>query len=283
MSLKKYFENSLKGISQVMLQENIYTGALFIIGVIYYSISMAFGMILSTFVATYFATKMSFDNVALNSGIYGFNSALVGVATTLFFGINIFSIILIFFGAILTVILQEFFRIKKMPVFTLPFVLVTWLFLWIFSSYIKIGTDIVIEDESLNLLSTVFKGFSEVFFQDSIITGIIFFIAIFISSKKAAFFSLIFGIISSFLAYVSGFSNYEINMGFFAYNAVLGSIVISNFRNKPYLWAFITVVLSLFIQIFFIKYNFIALTFPFVLASFLLVIVNNKLSNKEKL
>lgn len=84
MSSKSLYTITLKGVSQVMLQENIYTGLLFFIAIFYVNQIASLYMLLATFLATYFAFKISLDENSLNSGIYGFNAALVGVAVELF-------------------------------------------------------------------------------------------------------------------------------------------------------------------------------------------------------
>ena len=91
--------------------------------------------------------------------------------------------------------------------------MVVWLFLWLFSSFVTLENSLN-TDENLELFSMVFKGFSEVFFQDSIITGILFFIAIYISNKKASFFALFFSILASIIAYLLDFDLYSINIHF---------------------------------------------------------------------
>ncbi len=164
MSSKSLYTITLKGVSQVMLQENIYTGLLFFIAIFYVNQIASLYMLLATFLATYFAFEISLDENSLNSGIYGFNAALVGVAVELFFGVSFFSITLLIFGSVLTVLIQEYFRKNSFSLFTLPFILVVWLFLWLFSSFVTLENSLN-TDENLELFSMVFKGFSEVFFQ----------------------------------------------------------------------------------------------------------------------
>ena len=270
MSSKSLYTITLKGVSQVMLQENIYTGLLFFIAIFYVNQIASLYMLLATFLATYFAFEISLDENSLNSGIYGFNAALVGVAVELFFGVSFFSITLLIFGSVLTVLIQEYFRKNSFSLFVLPFILVVWLFLWLFSSFVTLENSLI-TDENLELFSMVFKGFSEVFFQDSIITGILFFIAIYISNKKASFFALFFSILASIIAYLLDFDLYSINMGLFAYNTVLCAIVFANFEKNSYIFALFSTIFALIIQIIFIKLSFIALTFPFVLASIVLL------------
>ena len=91
------------------------------------------------------------------------------------------------------------------------------------------------------------------------------------SNKKASFFALFFSILASIIAYILDFDLYSINMGLFAYNTVLCAIVFANFEKNSYIFALFSTIFALIIQIIFIKLSFIALTFPFVLASIVLL------------
>ena len=57
MSSNSLYTITLKGVSQVMLQENIYTGLLFFIAIFYVNQIASLYMLLATFLATYFALK----------------------------------------------------------------------------------------------------------------------------------------------------------------------------------------------------------------------------------
>ncbi|MGH2622374.1 MAG: urea transporter, partial [Sphingobacterium sp.] len=74
----------LKGLGQIMLQENAVTGLLFLIGICCGSILMGLGALLATICGTATAMFLKYDRNNLDGGLYGFNSALVGVAMMLF-------------------------------------------------------------------------------------------------------------------------------------------------------------------------------------------------------
>ncbi len=74
------------------------------------------------------------------------------LAIELFFGVSFFSITLLIFGSVLTVLIQEYFRKNSFSLFTLPFILVVWLFLWLFSSFVTLENSLN-TDENLELFS----------------------------------------------------------------------------------------------------------------------------------
>ena len=75
----------LRGIGQVFFQENALTGACFVLGLAVSSPLMATGAVVGSAIGTATAWVLKFDKAELSAGIYGFNSALVGIATLFFF------------------------------------------------------------------------------------------------------------------------------------------------------------------------------------------------------
>lgn len=73
----------LKGIGQIMLQENSLTGLLFLIGIFYGSIIMGLAL-LAAICGTVTAYLLKYDKTEITQGLYGFSAALVGVAAMLF-------------------------------------------------------------------------------------------------------------------------------------------------------------------------------------------------------
>ena len=75
----------LRGISQVFLQNNIFTGLLFLIGILYNSRLMALGALLGVIISTITAILLNYNKKDINNGLYGFNGTLVGIALLFFF------------------------------------------------------------------------------------------------------------------------------------------------------------------------------------------------------
>ncbi|HPB58408.1 MAG TPA: urea transporter, partial [Bacteroidales bacterium] len=74
----------LKGLGQIMLQENSITGLLFLIGIFYGSPLMGLAALLAVICGTSTAYLLKYDKKEIHQGLYGFSAALVGVATLLF-------------------------------------------------------------------------------------------------------------------------------------------------------------------------------------------------------
>lgn len=277
-----FIDNVLKGIGQIMLQENSWTGLLFLIGIFIGSWEGGVAALLATAVGTFTAMKLKYDPSEINAGLYGFSAALVGVALSFVFQTTILIWILIIFGGALAAIIQHFFIQKKVPVFTLPFIIITWVCVFVLhhfthippSEMISAPTEPVDYDDFL----TCTNAFGEVIFQGGIVSGIIFFVAVFISSPVAALYGFAGSVLGAYLSHMNGEPIEEIHMGLFGFNAVLSAIVFSGFKKKDGLWVLIAVVITIVIDDLLVDHNTLnefggVLTFPFVAGTWITLLI----------
>jgi urea transporter len=274
----------LKGLGQIMLQENSMTGLLFLIGIFYGSLAMGFAALLATVCGTAIAYLLKYDKTEINQGLYGFSATLVGVAVMLFLKPVFWSWVIVVIGAVLAAILQHFFIKRKIPAYTLPFVLVTWLILFVCnlfnSDLFAVSTPAIAE--ASGSLTNGFKGFGQVIFQNSLLSGILFFLAVFISSPISALYGLAAAIISAILAFYVSIPINDINLGLYGFNAVLCAIVFAGPQVKDGIWVLISLVLALAISLLMLKIGIPKLTFPFVLATWVTLFLRNKIQKPEK-
>ncbi len=121
----------LQGLGQIMLQEDSVTGLLFLIGIFYGSITMGLAALLAAICGTATAYLLKYDKSEITQCLYGFSAALVGVAAMLFLKPLFWTWVVIVIGSALAAILQHFFIKRKIPAFTFPFVLATWITLFL--------------------------------------------------------------------------------------------------------------------------------------------------------
>lgn len=105
-----FLDNILKGIGQIMLQENRWTGLLFLIGIFMGSWQCGVAVLISTAAGTFTAMTLKYDKSQINAGLYGFSAALVGVALAFLFDTTILIWILIILGGALAAVIQHFFK-----------------------------------------------------------------------------------------------------------------------------------------------------------------------------
>jgi urea transporter len=89
-----------RGIGQVFFQENALTGVLFVLGIAFSSPLMAAGALVGSVIGTATARLLKFNESEVLAGIYGFNSALVGIATLFFCHPGVVSIVLLIVGCV---------------------------------------------------------------------------------------------------------------------------------------------------------------------------------------
>ena len=272
----------LRGISQVMLQNNALTGFLFLIGIFYNSWLMGVGVIIGVVTSTITAVILNYRKKDVYDGFYGFNGALVGAGLLFFFEANILLISLIIFGAVLSSIIMNFMHKRKLYPYTFPFVLSTWLVIILIKIFNLAPQKIQELSEVINLdiVSALSMGFGQVMFQASIITGIIFLIGILISSRISAIYAFIGSFIGMLVAFVFSFPLNLVNIGIFGFNGVLCGIAFAKKRISSLVYAIVSIIISVFIIYGMIAFNVIALTAPFVFATWM-VLALRRIMNKH--
>lgn len=270
----------LKGVGQIMLQDNAWTGLFFLAGIFYGSVAMGLAAILSVLIGTYTAKLLRYNEEEINAGMYGFSATLVGVALTCLFESTLIVWFFISIGSALATIVQHFFSVKKIPAYTFPFILVTWIVLLAFHQFPFLAqARVSIADIPLNdKLNVILLGYGQVIFQGSSLSGLLFFIGVFINRPIAAIYGVVAAVLGGFIAHLLGEPMQAIYAGLLGYNAVLCAITFSGKKTGDFILAFISVVLAVFIMVWMRTMNLPALTFPFVLATWLALLVKLKRS-----
>ncbi|WP_300664200.1 urea transporter [Fluviicola sp.] len=273
----------LRGLGQIMLQENAATGLLFLAGIFYGSPFMGLAAILAVCCGTITAQVLRYDQSEIEKGFYGFSAALVGPALILYFEPVWLVWPAIIAGSIAATILQHLFIVKKIPVFTLPFVLVTWGIIWLFQQVYPLAPSKLLSNSVpvASDLTFALKGFGQVIFQGSVFAGLAFFTGVFIQSPISALYGLAGALAAGILSFWCSVPVGEIGMGLLSYNAVLCAIVFAGNQVKDGLWVLISVVLTVAIGLTMRHYQLIQLTFPFVAAACMTLFFKNLVSRKK--
>lgn len=279
LSLSKFIKACFKGVGQIMFQDSAVVGIIFLFGISTHSLLMGLAAFVSSMIGTATAWILKFDRENLEKGIYGFSASLIGVALILFFQPVIIVKIAIVVGAIISSIFQHICFQKKLPVYTFPFVLLTWIALLILP---LINPSLLeISDTNINLfgewkyLGILFRPFGMVIFQSSMVAGVCFLIAILLKSPFAGIYAFIISnllTLGSFFIFPS-FST-EIIWGMFSFNSVLCVMVFTQKNGKGFLLSLFSSVISVFISFWMLRNNLIQLTFPFVLAVWITLFID---------
>lgn len=265
-----YFQTILRGIGQVMLQNNIYSGLLFLVGIAYNSWILAIAALLGTVLSTLIAHLLKYDKEDIKNGLYGFNGALVGIVIWFFFGESWISAVALVIGALLSTPVSKALQ-KILPPYTAPFVVVSWLMivllLFVFKLVLPIPTEPVIV--AVDFMSASANGFGQIMFQENIITGVFFILGILVNSRISALYAIYASVLGVIAALMLSVSEISINSGLMGYNAILCAIALMDHKKNRFLWISLAVVVSVLLNIGMAKVGIITLTAPFVITTWI--------------
>lgn len=276
LKLKSVVVSVFNGFSQIMLQKNQITGALFLWGIFMGSVTMGVAALTSVIIATLMARWRKYGDDDIQNGIYGFNAALTGVAAVLFFTPSLMLWLIVVLAAVLSTILTRYFVSRHLTVYTLPFVLTTWFFLLIVTQFFPENLNHLLTPtiDEAKIWPTIFKNYGQVIFQGHWVIGLLFFIAVLVHSHIAALYGLIGGVISMAVAYFIGMPVEIIAAGLCGFNGVLSAIAFAGTEVNNFIKSLSAVLLTAFISIFMLKYNLPQLTFPFVASSIIVLMMS---------
>ena len=268
-----YLKILLRGSGQVMFQGNAWTGLLFLIGIFWGAYSshtpaVAWGALLGLMVSTATGYILNLPDEDGREGLWGFNGILVGCAFPTFLGNTIWMWLSLALCSALTVWVREglnnVMKPWKVNSFTFPFVVSTWLFLLaaramhgldathlatpMLPEHLTTGGVLYLDQAAEYWL----RGVSQVFLIDSWVTGLLFLIGLFISSRWAALWALIGSALSMGMAVVMGVPINHIDAGLYSFSAVLTAIALATVFYKPSwrsaLWALVGVLVTVVVQ-----------------------------------
>jgi len=285
------FEHFAKSIlsssAQVMLQTNPITGLLFLIGIGINSITMLLGCLLAILSSLVAAKLFLYDRDSINKGIYSFSAALVGISVFTLLPLTYTALILAIFGGVLSTLLMHFMitKMPSIPALTAPFILSTWIVVLItdylgLASLVLENQIIPIKQETIvtpitlsivNALAGVFRGVGQVMLQDNWLSGAVFCFALLFSSYKAVVWVILASLIGFVIATWLGFSQENIMMGLYGFNACLVAITLIDRYPNKYWFTLLAIFLSVLITRVFEEVSIPALTAPFVMTVWIII------------
>ncbi|MEC1525977.1 urea transporter [Neobacillus niacini] len=295
------FLTSLKGISQVILIENAFSGFIILIAITIASYSLGVITLLSSLIGTLIGKLGGAEGEKINQGLFGYNSVLTGMALFLFLqGGDRWFIALAGSAivALLTAAMVHFFRQTGLPMLTFPFIVLTWLLL--LTTYrlvaFKISPDLTPQSLSswtLNIkgetdwLEGAVNGIGQIFFLDHTLSGILLFIAVFWAGWRLGVYAIIGNIAALLTSYSLGGEHSLIFMGLYGYNAILTILAVSIvFKGESrhvgitgIIAACLTVPITASIVTLLLPYGLPALTMPFVLCTWIFLGARKVLPN----
>lgn len=299
-SSHKYFsfiKFAFKGVSQVLLIDNAISGFLIILGITIYSPILGLIAFFSSLIGTLTAYYLVSKKEDLHNGLHGFNPTLSGTATMfLLEGPYTWLIALIaaLVSSIVFFALNWYIKKKRLPVLTMPFILVIWL-IQLAGNYLNIlhlNPEFIAESRTIysfhqqdlpNFELVLIKGISEVFLIDSLWTGFLILMALFGAGWRYGVYAVIGTFVSLLTAYLLGINTELIELGLFNFNAILAIISVgltfdSEERKFPFFGivaAMTSVVITVMANMLFSPLGLSSLTLPFILTTWILLSVRD--------
>jgi urea transporter len=276
-----------RGVGQVFFQENALTGACFVLGIALSSPLMAVGAVVGAVIGWGTAKLLKFDATELDAGIYGFNATLVGIATLFFFQPGVASVLLLVAGCIGATLLTWLARkYVPFPTYTAPFIVTTWVVFFLGQALGVPRVDAGGSLEGVGPVVAAAHGVSQVMFQASKWTAILFLVGIAVNDWKHASWVLVGAIIGMLMGSYNATTGLtaldpeslkqrtlldNVALGLYGYNATLAAVALFLWRRSV-IPPLLGILLSVPLTELFPLISLPALTAPFVLATWLVLL-----------
>lgn len=240
----KFLSTCLRGIGQVYFQNNPVSGLLILMGMFLQSSRIAVHGIIALVSGTSVALLLGFDVGLARSGLFGYNPYLVGLAIATFDGaqdntdynpsILISTIVFSSLAPVVFVMLGKLLVPYKSPPLTLPFNLVTILFIAASANMNRIDFNPVVTPALPDYESPPFdgitvkaffagtiRGVGQVFLADNVVSGVLVLLGIAVCSRISAVAAFTGSALGAATALAVGVPGSAIELGMFGFNASL--------------------------------------------------------------
>jgi urea transporter len=269
--LQYYLSAALNSYAVLFFSQNKILGALlFVVSIFNFNAGLS-GLI-CVISSLILVSILGFNRENIKSGLYSFNSLLLGIGFGTFFNLNITFWFWLATACLLCIVLSvnltSFLGKYSLPTLSIPFVITFWVVLIAASGYSGMGlmqksSSLLFElntnapshftrlchfFDNLGMpvyLSLFFRSVSAVLFQNSILAGILISTGVFIHSR-IGFSLLLIGFIVACMVnklsgtYPEGISNYYLGANFMMASCAIGGFfLIPSWRS--YLWAIIVI------------------------------------------
>lgn len=272
-TFKDFPRTTLRGVGQVMFQDNKWSGLLFLCGIFWGSFEcglgiVAWGALVGVLTSTLTGYLLNLPDTRGAQGLWGFNGTLVGCAFPTFLG-NTWGmwIALILCAAMSTWVRSGLDNVMGkwgVSSLTFPFVISTYFFLLasrLFNGIppvhmstpeLPLGSHALMDMQFGHLVVYWLKGISQVFLINSWVTGVFFLAGLAVSNVRAAIWAAVASALALFIAIAWQGPGSDIENGLYGFSAVLTGIALgATFCNdswKSTIWCLLGIVATVFVQ-----------------------------------
>lgn len=249
-SLVEIGDSTLRGIGQVVFQNNPWTGAVILAAIFVnswiYGTLCFFGALL----ATVTAIVVGADRGAIRAGLHGFNGALVAIALDAYTSGNytagavpgwqlvFLTILAVVLSVFVAMAIGRFTALVGLPALTSSFIVVSLVFVSGALAVPMIGStpleapafanpnEVVAPYTLATLLEGSGKGVGQIFLQDNYLTGALILVGIALNTRIGALMALLAAFVSTAIAIGLGYPEENIHAGLYTYNGVLTAMAL---------------------------------------------------------
>ncbi len=318
--LLDFIDSCLRGVGQVCFMNNPVTGLAILVAMFVAEPWLGFAGVVGLIVSTLSAVLIGMDRGAIRAGLYGFNGVLVGAGLSLFLQpdwdivVIVWIVVASFFSTILHAALAAvFIGAWGVPPFTFAFNFITLIFLigalnfangrvggliapgdaqvtgGSVSNTLRSAADAATANNLEGVVNAIFRGISQLFFANSVVSGIIIVVGILVCSRIAAIFALVgstVGMLTGLALGANGVAIYNGLWGFNSFDAALavgGVFFVLTLRSGLLAVACAVLAALLFgaIASLFTPWGLPALTLPFVFATLAFVLLKDASTKLE--
>ena len=277
--IRNLLNSTLKSVAQVCLQDNPYTGALFLLAIALYSPLYAACALTGALLANAYAfTRVKDGSVKVldvENGLYGFNGSLIGIAVAAFLPINDWALLFLLLASIFSVQLVIWVAARsQVSLFTMPFIIVAMLVYGLGQSLNVTGQDVTPMFTQTYALP-LFESIGQIFLLPNAMSGVCILLGFLVASVRAFFITLWAVGLAYFLAQEIGMNETALTTGLFGFCAILTAHALCLPSDSESMWnqkhvvpykIILGVFLSVMITQVFILAHLSFFTLPFVLS-----------------
>lgn len=315
-----FVDSCLRGVGQVCFMNNPITGLAIIVAMFIAEAWLGFAGVLGLVVSTATAMVIGMDRAAIRAGLYGFNGVLVGAGMSLFLQPDWNGVVMVWIvvAAALSTVLHGalasvFLGAWKVPPFTLAFNFITLIFFVgalnfangrlgelvaptqasvtgdSVSNTLRSAAGAASANDVEGVLNAIFRGIGQLFFANSVWSGIVIVIGLAVCSRIAAVFAVFgsaAGMLTGLALGANGVAIYNGLWGFNSFDAAIavgGVFFVLTWRSGVLAIACAVFAAMLFgaIVALFQPWGLPALTLPFCFAALTFVLLKGASSELE--
>ena len=303
-----FIDSVLSGFGQIAFSDNPLSGLILIIGCFVGSIEVAISGLFAAIVATAIAYAIGTPDILIRMGLYTFNGALAGLGMALFvfpgqpvtFAMLLYSAIVAILCVLLTSAISKVFSNWSVPGLALPYC--TTLLIMVPASLLMgnfevstsliphmgelaSGTGAFAEWTVSSFFTAVFNSMAEIIWQANVASGVLYLIAVMLSSRIDALSAVFASITATLVAIAFGMQMDSLLIGIYGYNAILVMQALFGRGYKmsvscffvSWVLALVTIVVTAWMQVLFAPLGAAVCAFPYVIISVLAMLARDSL------